>query len=495
MKNKEPTVLIFLLDIFSARNFLFTPLWEHLKAARDANYVMVSSSPTHGKFVEKENLTHICWEMMGYPPEFIIKEVYSILNKLSLSALRQTVQAGLDGVITRILRELHVRILFRFNHIKGFRTHQLKLNLSREERYKQYGELEYLGWPMSGNNVLFNLLYQLYTSLWWPSPRWLTLLFQTYRPQLAVIAFPQTVQGFQINLEAQRNKVPVIAYINSWDQPTTKGPIPPGIKQYMVWNEQMKKELIEYHDVKEEKISVVGAAQLDLYYHQRDMEMTREDFFRCLRVDPKRKLIVYGTYNTRLGPDEPAVAWHVAEKVDCGFYSKPAALIIRPHPKDKKWQSRFGKLEQFENVYVRRSSNFGKDQDGEVHKRAQNDLKELVNLMRHADIVLNGAGTLTLDAIAFDTCVINVGFDGDRNLSYDKSVLFRYEYDHYRKIVGAKGTILVKSYAELDRAINDYITEPQLDNHGRKKIREDFLHPFDGSAGLRIIKKILENLS
>ena len=490
MTNSVPTVLIFLLDMFSARNFLFTPLWEHLKSAGDLNFVIVSDSPSHGEFVKKENVSHIHWEMLGYLPGHKKSGLYTLLKRPLFSLFWKTVQSVIESICNRILHELYVRILFRFNHIKEFQTHRLKLRLPQQERFKEFGELEYLGRPFPKSKKLFYLLYRIYTASRWPSPRWLSSLFRKYAPDLIVIAYPQKGQGFQIVREVRRNNLPMIAYINSWDHPTTKGPLPDGFKQLMVWNRQMQQELIDYHDVSAEQISVVGAAHLDLYYNK-DLIRSRDDFMKSLGVDPERRLIVFGTYSKRLGPDEPTIARYIAKKVEADAYVLPTTLYIRAYPKDRDWQERFGSLALLPNVVVRCASNFKDDGISDTAKYATNDLKLLVNLMNHADVVLTGPGTLAMDAVAFDTPVVSIGFDGDRNLPYERSILFRYDFDHYAKVTEIGGSRLVKSFDEMDRAINEYLENPNIDAAKRERLREQQLTPFDGCSGERIVTKIV----
>ncbi len=486
----RPTVLIFLPDIFSARNFLFTPLWDHLVAAKDVNFVMVSSIPANGEYVAAQRIPNVRWELMGRSPGSKIRYLLSpFLHSPSPSSLRRMGEILLGWLAVRIQYEIHVRLIYRFNHLKGFKTHRLKLNLPGNERRKLFGEFRYLGWPLPGKEMIFDWLYRLYNASWWPAPEWLASLFESYQPDLILIAFPQTLPGFMVNRMAQSAGVPVIAYINSWDQPTTKGPLPRGIRHIMVWNQQMRQELIDFHSIPAEHISVVGGVHLDLYF-QDDLFLPRDAFLQSLGIDPARKLIVYGTYSERLGPDEPAVARHVAEQVVAAAYAEPVTLLIRPHPKDQNWQTRLGALDSLPNVQVRRSSSFGADREPDAVQGAIADLKHLVNLMKHADVVLNGPGTLALDAIAFDTPVISVGFDGDRQLPYDRSILFRYDFDHYAKVIEAEGTWLVKSYEELDEAINAYLENPALDAAGRRRIRQEQLAPFDGRAGERIVTTI-----
>jgi hypothetical protein len=351
-------------------------------------------------------------------------------------------------------------------------------------------------WPFPDSRALFYALYRCYSMPGWPAPSWLTRLFATYQPAMVLIAYPQTAGGFLINRAAQRHGVPVLAYINSWDQPTTKGPLPPGIQHFIVWNRQIAHELQAHHGIPHHAISIVGAVHSDLY-RQEHLRQSRESFLQTLGIPPERAVIVYGTSVTRLGRDEPAVARHVAERVAADGYARPATLLIRPHPNDHAWQTRFGVLDTLPHVQVLRSSKFGADNAPDAVQRGTADLLHFVNLMQHADVVLSGPSTLALDAAAFDTPVINVGFDGDRDLPYDDltSIRYRYDYDHYARVLATRGTRLVESYAALDEAINAYLETPTLDAEGRERMRQEQLAPFDGRASERLVGHLVATLA
>jgi len=483
-----PTVFIALLDLFSGRNFLFTPLWDQMVAASDIDFVLLSHSRAHAETIAAQGIPHIHWEpLIGTGKEPILRQ----LRRHPSPRLFPELARRAAGWVNRSLQpEIEARLIYRFNHMNGFRTHRLKRHLPLEERYKMSGELKYLGWPLPGNQAIYNGLYRLLSSPTWRDGEVIGSLFHRYHPDLVVIAYPQKLDGFQINRAARRAGIPVVAYINSWDQPTTKGPLPPNLAHAIVWNQQMADEIVKYHSIPAEQVSAVGAAHMDLYL-QEGLLLPRDEFIHSLGLDPARRLIVYGTYAKRLGMDEPEVARHLAEHVAADAYSEPASLLIRPHPHDLEWQERFGVLDGLANVRVKMSSNFGFYQQ---QNTADADLRMLINLMNHADIVINGPGTLTLDAIAFDTPVVNVGFDGDRPLPYERSILFRYDFDHYAPIIQAHGSRLVKSYDELEEAVNAYLDDPALDADGRERIRRVMLAPFDGQAARRtmdIIRRYL----
>jgi hypothetical protein len=487
-EQKRPTVLIFLINIFAARNFLYTPLWDRMTATRDLEFVLVSGYPPHGEYALTQKPPNIRWEPMGLAFHRITTYSHN-QHGLFYKTPHQISSIPLEVLMNRFHFEIQARLSFRFNHMKGFKTHRLRQQLPGEKLLRRYGQLPSFGWPFPGSTTLFDALCRFHHTVSWPPPTWFKSLLRSYDPTLVLIAYPQNHLGFVINHAAQRRGIPVVAYINSWDQLTTKGPLPPGLKRVMVWNERMRQELLDFHGFPSDRIDVVGPIHLDMY-HQRGMILPREDFLRSIGVDPSHRLIVYGPNPTPTESGEVAIAHHLARQVAARAYAEPATLVIRPHPLDTVSKAQLSALGGLSHVQVRHSSDFGMYEKSPPVKRTPTDLKELVNLMKHADVVLTGPSTLALDAIAFDTPVVHIGFNGDHQLPPEHSILTCYEYDHYAPVIAAKGTRLVKSYAEMDAAIRAYLHDPTLDTAGRDRIRREQLEPFDGRAGERVVNVV-----
>ena len=480
------SVLIFLPDMFSARNFLFTPLWEELRRRKDADIVMVTPSAFHRHAIEESGAENISWARLGDTDASIRSAARRALR--SPSSLRRLFRLLALRISANVGRDLHARIICRFNSVQAFATHRLKRDLPRREKLKQYGEIGSLAWPFPKSRRLFQWMYRIATLQCWPVPEWAVNLFRSRSPDLAVVAYPQTYQGFAIARTAKRLDVSLLAYINSWDQPTTKGPLPTGFAGIMVWNQRMKDELIRFHGVPETAVSAVGAPHHDLYRRE-DVRDSREVFLRSLSLPTEAEILLYGTYNRRLGADEPAIARHVAQRVSEGAFGQRVILLIRPHPKDREWRERFGTLDSIDRVQVLPSSQYGTSSE-ETPDRPDKDMRFLINLLAHSDVVLNGPGTLALDAVAFDKPTVNIGFDGDRSLRYEHSIRFRYDFDHYAPVIETGGTWLVESYDELDAAVRAYLADPTRHAEGRQRLRDQYLEPLDGRASARIADAI-----
>ena len=97
-----------------------------------------------------------------------------------------------------------------------------------------------------------------------------------------------------------------------------------------------------------------------------------------------------------------------------------------------------------------------------------------------------------MDAVAFDTCVVNLGFDGAVEVDDSESSRHWYQMDHYRPVLESGGVWLAADFDELDTAINAYLHDPGLHADRRRLLREQQLEPMDGRASARIVNIIKE---
>ena len=81
-------------------------------------------------------------------------------------------------------------------------------------------------------------------------------------------------------LAARRLGLPQVGYVASWDHTVGKGVISPHVDRYVVQNDVMRDDLVRYHDIPRERITVTGWPQTDVYHRRRP----REDYEALLRA-------------------------------------------------------------------------------------------------------------------------------------------------------------------------------------------------------------------
>jgi hypothetical protein len=312
--------------------------------------------------------------------------------------------------------------------------------------------------------------------------------FEKYKPDLI---FYTTIyfKDLCIEIEAQKRRIKTVCFIHSWDNPTSKGPFQVIPDRIIVWNNILKDELMRYHDFPSEKIVISGVPQFDIYVDKAHC-LSKDEFFKKWGLDTARKLITYTTGTPGMTPFDHEIVELLYEALQKNSFIYPSQLLIRLHPKDK-----YDYYKKFENKPHLVIQMPGKPADtNDSWNPTREDMYGLAELMRYSDVVINVASTITIDAVSFDTPVINVAFDGFQTKPYKNSCRRYYDYEHYKNIVKTDGVKIAYSKEELIDYINLYLNDPSIDAGGRKKIREEQCWKLDGNSGRRIAEYILHYL-
>lgn len=365
-------------------------------------------------------------------------------------------------------------LVYRFNELNQFAGHCQKKAMPPERRARENLAGNFadpaLGQPLPTSRALFDLLARLYHCDWYGEPA-VEACLDAWRPTALAVYHVQNQAVRPWLAAARRRRLPVLGVVGSWDQPTTKGPLPPGLTRIAVQSQRMAAELAHWHGVDPTAIAVTGWPQMDVY-RRPGILRPRAEFLAELGLTPERNYILFGAYSDRLGPHEPGVAARIAEWIAAGHFGPAASLVIRPHPKDRRWAERFGRLHQPPAVVALPAE----------HGR----LDFLANLLHHCGALLCASGTIALDAIALDRPVVNLAFDGDLAVDYHASVRRWYEMDHYRPVMESGGVPLAESWEQLAAALAAALADPDRDAAGRARCRAEQLEPLDGQASRRL---------
>lgn len=460
------------------RNCMETPLIELLARQEALNVVILSIFKEDQRRILGLDAKNLKWAYVHHPSE----NTNTALQPPSLPVKEKLRQIG-HGFLNPILSKWagFGNLVFRFNHIHRFSTHQFLVHLppARKTREAQAGNYvdDHLGQPFPDSERLLWLLYRFYYSTWQRNSPQVEIFFEQFRPHLVVISHVQNPTIKPYVVAATKRGIPILGMIGSWDQATTKGPLCPGIARYIVQTPIMRRELITYHNVPESKIEVAGWPQMDIY-KKPGVIQPRESFLQSLGIPAENKILLFAANSSRLGAHEPSIMQYISRKLKANIYGYPCTLVIRPHPRDAEWQTRFSQMHDPPNAIVLPAE--------------KGRLDFLANLLAHADVTLASSGSVALDSAALDTPVINIGFDGDLETDYYNSSLRFCETDHYVNVIQSGGVRLVKSYQELDDAVIAYLKDPKLDSAGRERLRQEQLEPFDGRASERILNWIIE---
>ncbi len=315
-------------------------------------------------------------------------------------------------------------------------------------------------------------------------------LYRAIRPTLVFngshVHSKVAVQAVQ---SAQWLGIPTAAFIFSWDNLTSQGRILPAYDYYLVWNDDLKAQLLSiYPEVKPERVFVTGTPQFDLHFDQRHY-WTRDEFCAKVGADPARPVVLYSTGMAEHMPGEPLIVEEIAdllhEMTDLG----PPRLLVRVYPKDRSGR--------FEELKARRRDILFPEArwiDGWLTP-TEDDNRMLTNTLRHVDAGINVASTISLELCMFDKPAINVAYNPPGMQSVRVPYARYYEYDHYRPIVASGAIELASSADEMRSLLRAAIANPSRRSAERQALMNAmFGDTLDGRSHERVAR-VLSSLA
>lgn len=317
-------------------------------------------------------------------------------------------------------------------------------------------------------------------------------VFDKHNPDLVVVTrVLRASPDYPVLKEAAARDLPLIALVSSWDNFTTKGFFPFGVKKLVVWNDVMKREAVNLFGFPEKDIFLSGIPRFDNYFKRQGMR-SKEAFFAEFGLDPNKKLLTYTTGNKTLvlppGDDTSAeadVALYLAQAIESGRL-EGVQLMVRLHPLADPED--FHKLKDRDGVILQIPGKKGEFRDRLFSKA---DDVEIAETVCYSDLIINVASTMTIDAAVFDTPSLSVSFDIRGELPFRSSAKRIYEYEHYRKLRETGGVHMVHTPEEMIEQAQVYLQTPSLNSDKRQSIINQQCQFVDGQAGARVAQGIL----
>jgi hypothetical protein len=311
---------------------------------------------------------------------------------------------------------------------------------------------------------------------------------QTNLPSVLITTGPHRYEEPAIVLEAKKLGIPVLAFITSWDNLSTKSRTVFKYDGYLVWSKQMEKELRHFYPhSREVPVYVIGAPQFDVFFEERFYQ-SREEFCAAQGLRADLPIILYALGSPNFLPEYSSVSY-LAERVARGELGD-VQLLVRPHPiHDNAAESAL--LRKFApRVVVQQTGKAG----AAVNARSQdeNQITEWVNSFRHADVVVNLSSTAAVDAAIFDRPVVNLDFDpepGQPNQALVKDI--NHNWTHFKPVAESGGLWLVDNLKEMVDAVQAYLKNPELHREGRRWIAEYVCEHLDGLSGERMAQAVI----
>lgn|GEM_PF-3002458 len=478
------TALIFVHNLFVLRNLVYTRFYDLLAGDGRLRGVFVTPQPGNAAHVTRAGSPFAVHEDAAPRPENPLFQEYA--RRVADAPLRHRLEQAFGRFDKAYLWRT---LLYRFNYLNGFANLRLRLDMTPEQQLKEMRFSNYfppcLGQPAVDNPLVFSLLHRARTSPLLPvSDAWTRVLFDHHRPDVVVLGFAQAAENRPYLVEARKRRIPVIGLVNSWDHATTKGPLPRTCDALVTGCKALRDELVRHHAVPEARIHHLGSPYYD-DFHNPAMHQDRAAFLAARGIPANNRLIAFFTNTNTIKAHEPGILRELARMVREDAWGAPATLFLRLHPHDLLYHE-LAALHDPPHVVVTRGNTFG--HFGRDTGRSSADSRDYINLLRHADVVVNTGSTVSLDALVYEKPVVCLAFDGDRRPPASDGVAVRYQWDHLKGLVDTGAVRLVRSYAELNQGVTEALAGRGPDPQALTRVRRRYLEPLDGRSSDRLLE-------
>ena len=315
-----------------------------------------------------------------------------------------------------------------------------------------------------------------------------TNLYKEIRPSLVFngshIHSRNAIQAIQ---SAQWLGIPTATFIFSWDNLTSQGRIILPYDYFLVWNESLKRQLLEmYWWIRPENVFVTGTPQFDFHF-QPKFYLSRVEYCRQIGADPDRPVILYTTGMPNHMPGEPEIVEDIADMLLEFPVTERPQLLIRVYAKDLTGR--------FDELRRRRPDILFGDPLWEAAwlTPKYEDSFALVNALRHCALGINVASTVSLELCMFDKPVINVGYN-PRSVPLEVlSYVDYYQFDHYKPVVESGAVQVADDTEKMKLLLTNSLKVPEEHTEQRKKLIDQmFGLTLDGNSGARVAETLLK---
>lgn len=393
------------------------------------------------------------------------------------------------------LRLLARRVMLTALQRRAIREQKIDTLIIQEERLRRSRPWYHLLRSLLATADRGRLMESLARRVWqrgWAADAMYRELFARYQPAAVVSVHPYSPTDWPLLWHAQRRGVPTIGVVHSWDNVTARYVMPFPPSRLLVSSEELKREVLHYYSwLRPEDVVATGAPQYDLFVDPDRVE-TREQFLTGLGMDPERALITFAGGGEVLFPHEGKVAEMLAEAVEEERFCRPAQLWVRFYgdaSTERNYQALGGRRHvRWEQAPAEFWGAFRVTHEWETG----DGLQHYTNLLRHSDVVVCMASTVSLDSLVVDTAVVNAALDGPEPLHFLDSVrrVF-FAFNHNRRVARSGATRTALDAEELIGYVGAYLAGATPPAELRRDLLAEVCGPLDGRSARRMAEAIV----
>lgn len=313
--------------------------------------------------------------------------------------------------------------------------------------------------------------------------------YDKYQPDLVFSTSVISKVDIAFLKEAKKRRIATVAMTKGWDH-LAKRLLLVLPDKLIVQNNVLKNEAINFQKMEPSQLEVCGFPQFD-WYRKKEILMDRDAYFNSIGLDPRKRLIFFGSEGV-WAPDDHNVVDILVKFIRENKLAKDCCVLARPHYSDLRLE-RFDRFVGTKEVKVddniTRSDFFSDTWDPSTE-----EMKKFVNSIYHCDMMITVASTLALDACCFDKPTIAVAFNVlfSPKTGKDLSSIL-YETSHYGEALSTGALDLVDNEDKLLQSINNYLMHPEHKHDERKALLDKLCYKVDGLSSYRIYQ-VMDNI-
>jgi hypothetical protein len=267
-------------------------------------------------------------------------------------------------------------------------------------------------------------------------------------------------------LAARQAGIPTATFVYSWDNPP-KGRMAVHADHFLVWSEFMAAEMRRYYPEQDPaRIHVTGTPQFEPYFDTA-LHDTREAFFAAHGLDPRRPVVLYSGDDHMASPHDPLYLADLAGALRGLPEAKRPQLLFRRCPTDTS-----GRHEPVLERYpaIRRAAPLWRHVGGDWTQVAPtpDDVRLLVNTVRHCDLVVNIGSTMAMDFAVLDKPALYLAYDQPQAPPDIWNQHDFYRHPHFARLHELQPVWWARSPAEIGPAVQDALTRPETRADARR---------------------------
>jgi len=295
-----------------------------------------------------------------------------------------------------------------------------------------------------------------------------TAFLKKHTPDVIFNTHQRAIAAIPAIAAAQKLGIRTVTAIYSWDN-LPKARLATRTDRYFVWSDYMKEEMrLYYPEIDQNNVIVTGTPQFD-FYHDESLYMDKESFCNQYGLDINKKTVCFSGDDRRTSPYDPQYLEDLAEALLCIEESKRPQILFRRCPAD--FSDRYDAvLSRYKEIIKVADPLWKSEQDTDswnLFYPAFDDVKLLVNIAKHCDLVYNVGSTMAHDFAMFDKPAAYIHYDQPESKNW--SVKTIYAFEHFRSMEGLDAVVWINSKNEIAKKVLQAIDTPEQVAPDRRK--------------------------